>query len=88
MMVSHSMTDVARLTDRLLVMCESRLVMDGTPGEVFSRAEELLEMGLSIPDVTQVFLHLQRMGLPVEPVYTVEQAVAVLTQLREGTAHA
>ena len=52
MMVSHSMNDVARMTDRLLVMCDSRLAMDGTPIEVFSHAQELLDMGLDIPALT------------------------------------
>ncbi len=88
MMVSHSMDDVARLTDRLLVMNGSKLAMDGTPEQVFARAEELLEMGLNIPEVTRVFLELKKMGLPVEPVYTVSQAVAVLKKLKGGSAHA
>ena len=83
-MVSHSMTDVARLTDRLLVMNGSKLAMDGTPAEVFVRAEELLEMGLDIPEVTRVFLGLKQKGLPVEPVYSLEQAVEALTKLRGG----
>ena len=88
MMVSHSMEDVARLTDRLLVLCGSKLAMDGTPGEVFTRAQELVDMGLSIPQVTQVFLHLKKMGLPVEPVYTIDQAVAALKNLRGGAENA
>ena len=86
MMVSHSMDDVARLTDRLLVLNGSRLVMDGSPAEVFARAEELVEMGLNIPQVTRVFLELKAMGLDVEPVYTIDQAVAVLKTLRGGAA--
>ncbi|MBQ4642259.1 MAG: energy-coupling factor transporter ATPase [Oscillospiraceae bacterium] len=84
MMVSHSMNDAARLTDRLLVMSDSRLVMDGTPMEVFSRGQELLDMGLDIPDVTRVFLHLQKMGIPVKAVYTREQAVAELLRIKEA----
>lgn len=88
MMVSHSMEDVARLTDRLLVMNGSRIAMDAPPAEVFARAEELLNMGLSIPRVTQVFLHLRKMGLPVENVYTLEQAVEALKALKGGSAHA
>ena len=86
MMVSHSMDDVARLTDRLLVMNGSRLAMDGTPAEVFAHAEELLEMGLNIPEVTRVFLNLKKMGLDVEPVYTIDQAVAALKKLKGGHA--
>ncbi len=88
MMVSHSMNDVARLTERLLVMNGSRLAMDGTPDEVFIHAQELLDMGLDIPEVTRVFLRLKGLGLPVEPVYTLEQAVASLKALKEGKGHA
>lgn len=88
MMVSHSMEDVARLTDRLLVMNGSRLAMDGTPSEVFSRAQELLAMGLNIPQVTQVFLKLKALGLDVKSVYTMEQAVAEIVRLRGGKTHA
>ncbi len=88
MMVSHSMSDVARLTERLLVMNESRLVMDGTPREVFTHAQELVEMGLDIPEVTRVFLQLKKMGLPVEPVYTIEQAVEALKKLKGAQCHA
>ena len=84
MMVSHSMNDVARLTDRLLVLCGSKIAMDGPPTEVFTRADELLEMGLDIPDITRVFLRLKQMGLNVEPVYTMEQAVETIKKLKEG----
>ena len=88
MMVSHSMEDVTRLTDRLLVMNGSHLAMDATPAEVFTHAEELVEMGLSIPQVTQVFLHLRRLGVPVENVYTIDQAVAEIKRIKGGNAHA
>ena len=84
MMVSHSMEDVARMTDRLLVLCGSRIAMEGTPSEVFESAEELVEMGLSIPQVTQVFLHLKKMGMDIGSVYTIEQAVEALKKLRGG----
>ena len=88
MMVSHSMTDVARMADRLLVMNKANLAMDGTPDQVFTRAQELLEMGLDIPDVTRVFLRLKELGLDVEPVYTIQQAVEVLKKIKEGKCHA
>lgn len=88
MMVSHSMTDVARLTDRLLVMKGSKLAMDGTPEQVFARAEELHAMGLDIPELTRVFMHLRQMGLDVPQVYTMDQAVAALTALKGGRADA
>ena len=88
MMVSHSMNDVARLADRLLVMSGAHLAMDGTPEEVFEHAQELLDMGLDIPEVTRVFLHLQQKGLPVRQVYTIEQAVAELQRVKGGNVHA
>ena len=88
LMVSHSMDDVARLMDRLLVMNGSRLAMDDTPAAVFARAEELTAMGLNIPQVTRVFLELQRMGLPVPSVYTLDQAVDALKKCRGGDRHA
>ena len=88
MMVSHSMEDVARLTDRLLVMNGSKLVMDAPPSQVFEHVRELLDMGLSIPQVTQVFLRLRELGADVKNVYTIEQAVSELLRLKEGKGHA
>jgi len=88
MMVSHSMNDVARMASRLLVMCDAHLAMDGTPQEVFDRAQELLDMGLDIPEITRVFLKLQQLGLPVNQVYTMDQAVTELKRLRGGNADA
>ncbi len=88
MMVSHSMEDVARLTDRLLVLNGSHLAMDGTPAEVFTHAEELQKMGLNIPQVTQVFLHLKKLGLEVANVYTIDQAVAELKRIKGGAQNA
>lgn len=88
MMVSHSMEDVARLTDRLLVMNGSKLAMDAPPAQVFTHAEELTQMGLNIPQVTQVFLELKKLGLDVKNVYTIDQAAAEIRRLKEGNRHA
>ena len=82
------MNDVAKLTQRLLVMNGACLAMDGTPEEVFERAEELLEMGLDIPEVTQILLTLKKAGLNVKPVYTQEAAVAQLMALEGGSLNA
>ncbi len=82
MMVSHSMEDVARLTDRLLVLNGSHIAMDGTPEEVFQHAGELQAMGLNIPQVTQVFLHLKAKGIDVPNVYTIGQAVSAIKSLK------
>ena len=88
MMVSHSMSDVARLASRLIVLNGAHLAMDGTPDEVFPRAEELVEMGLDIPELTRIFLRLKQMGLPVEPIYTMEQAVAAIKKIAGGKCYA
>lgn len=88
LMVSHSMEDVARLTDRLLVLNGSRVVMDGTPDEVFSNAEQLVQIGLGVPQITKVFLKLRKMGVDVPNVYSLKQAETALLQMKGVSAHA
>lgn len=88
LMVSHSMEDVANMTDRLLVLYGSHMVMDDAPANVFVHAQELVDMGLNIPRVTQIFLDLRKKGLDVPNVYTIEQAVDTLIRLKEGNARA
>ena len=84
-MVSHSMEEIASNVDRLLVMNHGQNVMNGTPAEVFSHAEELVEMGLAIPKMTQLFLALKRRGVPVDTsVISVEQARQALRPLLKG----
>ena len=89
-MVSHSMNDVARLTDRLIVMNRARKAMDGTPTEIFTynHTKELVDMGLDIPEVSRVFMQLRQMGLDVPVVYTVDQAISVLKSMKGGQNHA
>ena len=85
MMVSHAMEEVARVTDRLLVMDHGGLRMDNSPREVFRHAWELQQIGLAIPQVTRVFLRLRELGVPVDSsVYTVEQAARELLRLKGG----
>lgn len=86
--VTHSMEDAARLASRIVVMRDSHVFMDGTPPEIFSRAGELLEAGLDVPQITRVFLKLREMGAPVrEGVYTVEQAAQeILRCKKEGVS--
>ena len=84
-MVSHSMEEIASNVDRLLVMNHGQNVMNGTPAEVFSHAEELVEMGLAIPKMTQLFLALKRRGVSVDTsVFSVEQARQALRPLLKG----
>ena len=88
MMVTHSMNDVARLADRLIVMSQSHLVLEGTPEEIFSDPQSLVDMGLDVPEVTRVFLALEKRGLRLPRVYTLDQAVAALAALKGGARHA
>ena len=84
MIVSHSMDDVAEIASKVLVINNARLVKDTATPEIYTRSEELVSMGLDIPQVTKVFLGLKENGIPVRTdVYTVEQARAQLRELRE-----
>ena len=85
LMVSHSMEEVATLCSRLVVMNRGAVAMDGTPSEVFVHADELTEMGLSVPQVTTVFRLLRERGLDLPAdVYTVKYGAARLTERKEG----
>ncbi len=83
--ISHSMTDVAKYARRVLVMSDSRLVYDGTVEEVFSHAHELWGMGLSVPQITEVFIRLRDKGYPVRPgVFTAGAAARELKRVMGG----
>ena len=85
LLVSHSMEDVAKVADRILVMDHSHAKMLDTVDNVFSHAEELQKMGLNVPHITQVFMGLRARGLNVpDNVYTVTQAAQILTDLLKG----
>ena len=64
--VSHNMNDIARMSDRILVMDHGRLAMNGTPEEVFTREEELKQMGLALPDAMELTMRLRRKGMNIE----------------------
>ncbi|MEG1072668.1 MAG: energy-coupling factor transporter ATPase [Oscillospiraceae bacterium] len=84
--VSHSMEEVARTVDRLVVFCDGKIPFEGAPREVFSHGDELEAMGLGVPQITRVFHRLRAMGVDIDPsVYTIEQArAAVLAKLGKG----
>lgn len=85
MMVSHSMEDVAKIADRVLVLNNSEVAMFGTVAEVYSRSAELSEMGLSVPQITKIFSALRERGFAVsDSVFTVEQGVSELMRFFEG----
>ena len=79
LLVSHSMEDIAKYANRVLVLHKAGVAMYDTVENVFARAQELLELGLSVPQVTQIFLKLRRMGLDIPTdVYTVPYAVKTI----------
>ena len=74
-LVSHSMEEVARSVDRLVVVSKGHIPFTGTSREVFAHGEELETMGLGVPQVTRVFHRLRAMGVDIDPsVYTIDQA--------------
>lgn len=84
-LVSHSMEDIARYANRVLVLSKAKIAMYDTVEQVFARAPELLELGLSVPQVTQIFLRLKEMGLDIATdVYTIPYAVKTIRKALQG----
>lgn len=74
-LVSHSMEEMARTVDRLVVVNDSKIALEGPPSQVFRHGQELEDMGLGIPQMTRVFNRLRAMGVDIgSSVYTVQQA--------------
>lgn len=88
--VSHSMNDVAKIASRVIVMYDSKVLMTGTVDEIFEQSEKLAQIGLSVPQITEVFTKLHAMGYPVsDKIYTTEQAYREIKRaLRGGGADA
>jgi len=73
--VSHSMEDMARYSDDIVVMNRAKVYMQGSCDEIFGRADELSGVGLDIPQITRLFLKLKERGAPLRSdIYTVEDA--------------
>ena len=93
LLVSHSMDDVARYADEVLVLHQGELKMEGTVEEVFSKKEELEGMGLGLPQIRALLFDLQKNGLDIQLGNTVEEAVSALShyfieEMRKGVSHA
>ena len=85
LLVSHSMEEVARSVDRLVVVSKGHIPFTGTPREVFAHGDELEAMGLGVPQVTRVFHRLRAMGVDIDPsVYTIDQARAAVRDYLAG----
>ena len=93
LLVSHSMDDVARYADEVLVLHQGELKMEGKVEEVFSQKEELEDMGLGLPQIRALLFDLKRNGLDIQLGNTVEEAVSALShyfieEKRKGVSHA
>ena len=85
LVVSHSMEDISKIASKVLVMNKGSLAYYDSVDEVFSHAEELREMGLNIPEITQIFIGLREAGYDVDVnIYTAEKAKAELLRLIKG----
>jgi len=81
-LVSHSMEDIANITNKIVVMNRGRLAMYDKTSEVFKKSEMLKEMGLAVPQITEICDKLRKAGLPLpEGIYTVERAKAELEKI-------
>ena len=86
LLVSHSMEDIARVADRVLVMNRGNVEMFDTTANIFKQGGHLSEIGLKVPQVTQVFLELKRLGADIDAgIYTMEQAKAAALEYLSGT---
>lgn len=85
--VSHNMDDAARYGERLIVFDHGTVRMDGTPEEIFSRAEELTDIGLDVPKATELATALRHRGIPLEgAIFTHEQLLAAIRKAGEVPA--
>ncbi|MBQ7741294.1 MAG: energy-coupling factor transporter ATPase [Eubacterium sp.] len=83
--ISHSMEDVAKIAGRVLVLNKGKAAFFGTVSEVYSHGKELKEMGLNVPEITDVFLRLRDMGVDCKTdIYTVSQAAEEFFRLKNS----
>jgi energy-coupling factor transport system ATP-binding protein len=83
--VSHSMEDMARYADDLVVFENGKVIMQGTKEEVFAREEELRAIGLELPQITRLVRRLANMGVNISrDIYTVDEALDALNKTYGG----
>lgn len=88
-LVSHNMEDIAKLVDRIGVMYKGRLVLAGPPKYIFQQADTLKELGLGVPQVTELMIQLKAKGRNVKTdIFTVEEAERELEKVLRGNKHA
>lgn len=85
LLVSHSMDEVARFAQRIIVMDKGEILMDGTPADIFRRHKELEEIGLAAPQAMYIMKELKEYGLPVDTeIFTPQEAVKEINRIRDG----
>jgi len=83
--VSHSMDDMAKYCEELVVLSHSRVAMTGNRKEVFSRCDELEKIGLGVPQITRLVMQLREYGVEISPdIFTVDEAETALASLLGG----
>ena len=87
-LVSHSMEDVAKIAERIIVMDKGKLFLDSNPREIFRNEDKLLSVGLGIPQITSLMRTLKKKGLDInEDAITVEEAKESLEKYLRGVSH-
>ena len=85
LLVTHSMDDAARIADRLVVFHEGEVAYDGTPAEVFCHTQELMDIGLDVPQSARIAEALRRRGVPLpDAIYTPGQLKAAILERKGG----
>ena len=85
LLVSHSMDEVARFAQRIIVMDKGEILMDGTPADIFRRHKGLEEIGLAAPQAMYIMKELKEYGLPVDTeIFTPQEAVKEINRIRDG----
>ena len=85
LLVSHSMDEVARFAQRIIVMDKGEVLMDGTPADIFRRHKELEEIGLAAPQAMYIMKELKEYGLPVDTeIFTPQEFVKEINRIRDG----
>lgn len=89
-LVSHNMDDISRLANRLLVISDGKILLDGKPLDIFSTKQDVLQQaGVSVPPVTEVLQYLQGRGLAItDKVHTVAEGADVIYDYIRGKGHA
>ena len=83
-LVSHEMEDVAKYSDRVLLLADGKICLQGTPREVFSQVEKVRELGADVPAVTEFIYELGKKGLRLEPEVKIPDAADVITAAVNG----